>query len=730
MSLLKIRHAGERIIDAQPHIIANHRQDVALAKPSFNPLEKRDATGKWTKDETRAWLGRHPVDSKNIVDMWDQGTPGEHESGEVWYPNAHKVAVALAARNKVSVREAAGLLANYSPQTAWGQNVVTAAESLREHRAIGGPKARVYYHNDPKTPNDFEESHGIMATAVAERRSRAIEAGQDFEDVMAGGRLKNGQLKPSSLKIRAFGELIANGTNDPAHPRVVIDRHAAGVARGVRFTEEDYGVDGPSSSSKKFDTYAQAYEQAAELISKQEGRTVPPEAVQAATWLTRQRLNGAMASQVGRTRKKLGNQDTVKLQNYAAQYLPEASGYLPKTGYANLSNVEHEPRDARGRWFHGTAAVLKAGDVLVPNHGRGNFDYAEHGKVRTHVFVTNDVASAVSYAGLNRDEHNSTPATQTRHVYEVAPVGLERDPDDDTAHRATSARVLREVFPKANRNQRRRLAGLSTLADQPDAAYDLANPAAVPTSPPKAKLRVRAAQSPETTVRSIAKVFLASRRGRSLSAREEALVLRRLLKPHGVELPAILAALAMTQTEAGDYRGTANAPNARLDAFGLTKAEGAVARVRDNEVQFRASYVANAAQRMQDAIDAGSTTDEASVAERRYYDQHERARRARLDAAAQVQSTAVMFGSDDGTGVLVGWYLNPFLNNDAECVAADGHNFYAEEGTAIGFPGSVHLNCGCYAGQPHYGATLVNEALGNVSRIHGTTAKFKIRRAA
>lgn len=174
-------------------------------------------------------------------------------------------------------------------------------------------------------------------------------------------------------------------------------------------------------------------------------------------------------------------------------------------------------------------------------------------------------------------------------------------------------------------------------------------------------------------------------------------------------------------------RGTAHRPNARLVGHGVSPTPE-VREVRDTEVYYRAAYIINAAKRVQKAIDDGQDFREALRRENVYYQGHERARRARLDAVAQVQDTAHWFGIPTPEGTLVGWYLNPLLNNDTECILANGRNFIAENGTAIGLPGSVHPGCGCYAGPPHTGAGLVNDALRGVRVLHGRKARpFKLK---
>lgn len=353
---------------------------------TFNPAEPRDKNGKWTL--LRALLKKTPIASKNVVDMYHQATPGEAEGGRVWYPNAHLLATALGKRYNVTTREAAGLLATYSPQTPWGQNVRNAAEVLREGHGIGGPGAHLWWHKDPAAPFVTEEREGVMAPGLSKARAEKIVAGVDFEDVFAP-LSKTGKRGPSALKIRAFAELIANGHQvDGMDNQVVIDRHAAGVARGIAMTEDMYSADGPSGSIAKFTEYNKAYTDAADVLSKELGRVVTPEEVQATTWLVRQRLNQAGDGTKKRTRKSLGAIDTERIKNYVKQYLPEAELYLPHTGYENLAlpvqlreviDLAHweealHPRGKDGRFLgKGKSIVSKVGEL------KAEWSYRESG---------------------------------------------------------------------------------------------------------------------------------------------------------------------------------------------------------------------------------------------------------------------------------------------------------------------------------------------------------------
>lgn len=173
------------------------------------------------------------------------------------------------------------------------------------------------------------------------------------------------------------------------------------------------------------------------------------------------------------------------------------------------------------------------------------------------------------------------------------------------------------------------------------------------------------------------------------------------------------------------HGGTAHRPNAVLKGARRTLS---VTKVRDHDLHFRAAYIANAVFRVQRAVTGGESLPEAVARESRFFAMHEQARKGRLTAAAQVQAAADFFGSPEHEGTLVGWYLNPLLDNEAECIAANGHNFYAERGTVIGLPGSVHNGCGCYAGPPWTGAALVDDVFENLTALKPKVhAKFKLK---
>lgn len=193
--------------------------------------------------------------------------------------------------------------------------------------------------------------------------------------------------------------------------------------------------------------------------------------------------------------------------------------------------------------------------------------------------------------------------------------------------------------------------------------------------------------SNDPTTQAVARILAAAATYEAATA-----ALAAFLAPWHISTDAIAAALRLAS------RGTNHTPRPR----GATPlARGA----SEAELYYRAAYIVRAAARIQANLDAGLSLREAIGRERPYQQAHEKARRARQLAVKRVNEQAAMFGQ------VLGWYLNPLLNNERECIAANGHNFDVLQGTVIGWPGAVHAGCGCEAGPPWEGAGWVNDAV-------------------
>lgn len=94
-----------------------------------------------------------------------------------------------------------------------------------------------------------------------------------------------------------------------------------------------------------------------------------------------------------------------------------------------------EPRDSKGKWFHGTSYAHQPGDIISPPGGETGFD---------RMFMIHSQKAASHYARTQATYRYSDEGVKTArpHVYEVEPVG---PVTDETEHQGSSARQLRVV---------------------------------------------------------------------------------------------------------------------------------------------------------------------------------------------------------------------------------------------------------------------------------------------
>lgn len=339
-----------RTADAGPQFA-----DTGLAKQSSRGGTPHEAV-RYNHPSEHPWFQANPVHPDHIVSHWNQATPDEKAQGKRWYADAHLVAKSIAklaptrpgkkpsdpdARHPLGdAHLGASMLAIYSPQQGWAGNMHNAARVLHEGKGIGGPGS------------------GMFAS-----KSQAASA----DKVLGGAHMHEAVSGP---KIRDFGHLIEHGGDEhpPGHPdyqaHVVIDRHALGVATGKRLSNEDYGSAPVAAASKRkdgtiprsagYDHVVNAYHEASKRISEKEGEHVPGHAVQAVTWLVRQRLNqegekGATGNGAnlnkGREVSRTKAEDA--WEGFRQEHGIEHGG--PGTGYVKDSGPEPTPRAERLR---------------------------------------------------------------------------------------------------------------------------------------------------------------------------------------------------------------------------------------------------------------------------------------------------------------------------------------------------------------------------------------------
>jgi hypothetical protein len=214
---------------------------------------------------------------------------------------------------------AAGLIANYSPQTGWAANQHNAARVLHSGQGIGGPGS------------------GIFASTQQKNAANRMVGGEAHTSVL------------TSPKVSDFAHLVEHGgDHDPDNPHVVVDRHALSVATGKRMSDADYTAF-PKRTNHYYDHVVRAYKDAADTLTRQTGRLHTGHALQAATWLTQQRKNqeserakAAADPTADSVRLDVGRENARQNQekawtDFRQRHFPNMEGN-PGTGYSNTAS--------------------------------------------------------------------------------------------------------------------------------------------------------------------------------------------------------------------------------------------------------------------------------------------------------------------------------------------------------------------------------------------------------
>lgn len=434
----------------------------------FNPLEKRNAHGEWTRDGATAsqpnsgmkWTGsgaaykdppadrvnmaglkgsenpfikKYGLSSANIVKAYDESTPDERAQGMRWYSDAHEVAQAI---GKGDSAKGAAMLSAFSVQTDWATDMMNAASTLA----------------NGKVPD-----HGVGITGTVRARAQAILDAKTDADI---ARLFP---KAGSAKTRNFYMLIRNGgdTPDDSEGHVVIDRHALSVAAGRRLTSQETMAptyaqmkkdhpdwtheqmrayratfpDDPTGSIYSYQHIADMYRKAALEVSRRDGVQISPHQLQAITWMHQLHSNdeddghlielAAEAVRQGGKFTSVPGAATAKgrasamarrwaaVAAYAAAHqVPVHKGTTVMAGdplgiLGQLIELgwQDELRDSRGRWTR-FGKTGEAADVMMKN--REGFSVSvSTGQVPVHGYMVAQTDHTHTYPASILDDHNA-----------------------------------------------------------------------------------------------------------------------------------------------------------------------------------------------------------------------------------------------------------------------------------------------------------------------------------
>mgnify|MGYP001822910179 CR=1 FL=1 len=178
----------------------------------------------------------------NILDVYNQASPLDIAEGLRWYHEAKRECQNLARRNRITLKQAIGIVAALSPRVNWGRNVIAAQNLVRG------------------IPGEGFGANKVKAGKILE--------GADPEDILRGD------------KVTSFYSNILRPSSSTA---VTIDRWAIRVTMGADHWSSKVNTPTP----KQYLQLGNEYREAAAIVG------LKPLELQAITWVTIKRLCGA-----------------------------------------------------------------------------------------------------------------------------------------------------------------------------------------------------------------------------------------------------------------------------------------------------------------------------------------------------------------------------------------------------------------------------------------------------
>lgn len=180
----------------------------------------------------------------NIMGFYDAATHEHYNNGMDWYENACKLGHAIAWEHGVLPVQAIGIIAAFSPQCDWDNNLKYAREFLRT-----GKTGRTQYQ--------LSVANEVLKLETQKEIRKALSTTED-----------------GAPKVRAFFDCIY----DPYCDSVVVDRHAIACALQEPGSVNVLHVNVQKLTIAQYAFIAECYDKAACMIG------IRPNQMQAITW--------------------------------------------------------------------------------------------------------------------------------------------------------------------------------------------------------------------------------------------------------------------------------------------------------------------------------------------------------------------------------------------------------------------------------------------------------------
>ena len=195
----------------------------------------------------------YPNNPFNILGVYFSASTQVKQDGMTWYNDANAICAKLAAKYNTDEGLAAGVIAALSPNVRWERNVADAELMLAAQHA-----------GDADWRSTKVSAYPLNRTKATIIMDNELTFAEEIQDVLNGN------------KTKAFYTCISNPKDFEA---VCVDGHARCIFYGVR-----EALKSKSMGDREYHHIANAYREAARIITDIEGELILPMQVQAVTW--------------------------------------------------------------------------------------------------------------------------------------------------------------------------------------------------------------------------------------------------------------------------------------------------------------------------------------------------------------------------------------------------------------------------------------------------------------
>ena len=187
----------------------------------------------------------------SIIRFYNLATTTELKDGLDWYTTANEYCRELASRFNITIQQAAGIIAVFSPQAGWTENKRYAVSFLINHK-------------------------NILRSRVQVKKAKKIVTLSSEDDIYNAQTVADAAFKTKSFFLNILNPDVATD--------VTIDRHAIAVC--LQLPDHTFALDQSYAKYTKaqYDFFQTCYIRAAAKLD------ILPHQLQAITWLTYRRL--------------------------------------------------------------------------------------------------------------------------------------------------------------------------------------------------------------------------------------------------------------------------------------------------------------------------------------------------------------------------------------------------------------------------------------------------------